>query len=646
LSDECGATGSATVTWTATDDCGNTTTTTATFTIVDTTAPVFTTIPEDLTVECDGEGNTNELNAWLAEVTAEDDCGGVTITNDFTALSDECGATGSATVTWTATDDCGNTTTTTATFTIVDTTAPIISCPNSPIVVIISAGETGYVASNGEFDHLGISDICGEVTATHNLDHSSENTLDGYVFPLGDTEVIWTVTDDCGNIAECSFIVTIYAPSLLVTKTADPQTYSNVGEEISYTITLTNNGNATLTDVVVTDPLTGLDFTIETLLPGETATFYETYIITYEDLYNGSVENIAFAAGFDPEGNEVAQSDSEIIYVVLDELQITLVSQTNVLCFGDETGAAEVQVTGGLYPYTIIWYTDPEQTGTEATNLPAGTYVVIVTDALGNTAQLTVTITQPDAPLNITYQLTNVLCNGAATGAVDVEIFGGTQPYTFQWSNGATTASINDLLAGSYSLLIEDANGCILELEVEITQPDALNISNINIVGVLCMEDQEGSIMFTVNGGVPPYTYFWSNEATSAGLVNVAGGDYSVEITDANGCVLSYDFFIPYQEEDCELRFPQGVTPNADGFNDYWVINGLIRFPNNKLRIFNRWGTIVYEAYPYKNDWDGRPNRGRPADGPDGILPSGTYFYVIELEPGMDPISGYIYLVK
>ncbi|MEE4177750.1 MAG: HYR domain-containing protein [Bacteroides sp.] len=628
------------------DDGGNLSSCSQIIIVDDQVAPLFTTIPEDLTVECDGEGNTAELNVWLADVAATDNCGDVILTHDFEGLTDGCGATGNATVTWTATDDCGNTATISATFSIEDTTAPTITCPDSPIVVVIGADETGYVAEGGEFDHLGIDDICGEVTATHNLEHSSETTLDGYEFPLGDTEVIWTVTDDCGNTTECSFIVTVYAPSLLVTKTADPQTYSNVGEEINYTITVTNNGNATLTDVVVTDPLTGLDFTIETLLPGETATFNETYIITYDDLFNGSVENTALASGFDPEDNEVTQSDTEIIYVVLDELQITLVSQTNVLCFGDETGAAEVQVAGGLYPYTIIWYTDPEQTGTTATNLPAGTYVVIVTDALGNTATITVIITQPEAPLNITYQVTNVLCNGAATGAVDVQVFGGTPPYSFNWSNGATTQNISELFAGTYSAIIEDANGCLLDLEVEITEPDALYISDIVIEGVLCMVDEEGSIQFSVGGGVTPYTYLWSNGATTAGLVNVPGGDYWVEVTDANGCLLSYDFFVPYQEEDCELRFPQGVSPDGDGFNDTWVINGLIRFPNNNLRIFNRWGTIVFEAAPYQNDWDGRPNRGRPADGPDGILPTGTYFYVIELEPGMNIHSGYIYLVK
>jgi large repetitive protein len=642
--DACGATGYVDVEFTLTDACGNDISKTARFTIVDTTAPVFTIIPQDLTIECDGEGNTAQLNTWLANVNASDICGDVTITHDFTALSDDCGATGSALVTWTATDACGNVASTSATFTIVDTTPPVIVCPGSQVVVVPGT-ETVYVAQNGEFDYVSIDDICGDVTATHNLVHTSQFTLDGYEFPLGNTEVIWTVTDACGNTAECSFLVTVYAPSLVVTKTAEPQVYSFAGEEITYTITVSNTGNAILTDVVVTDPLTGLDTTIEELLPGATVTFTETYIITYEDLFEGSVVNTAIALGFDPEGNDVTESDTETIYVILDDIEIILVSQTDVLCFGDETGSAEIQIVGGLYPYTITWYTDPEQTGLVATNLPAGTYVVIVTDALGNTTQLTVVITQPAAPLNITYQVTNVLCNGNNTGAIDVEVFGGTEPYSFLWSNGSTTQNLSNLIAGNYSLQIEDAHGCMLSLETTVTQPPALSISNISIEGVLCKEDEEGSIQFTVGGGVAPYTYLWSNNATTAGLVNVPGGDYWVIVTDANGCELAYDFFVPFEVEDCEFRIPQGLSPDGDGFNDLWEINGLVRFPNNVVRIYNRWGTLIFEAAPYQNNWDGRPNRGTGSAGSNGILPTGTYFYVIELQPGMKPITGYIYLV-
>jgi len=131
LSDDCGETGSALVTFTATDACGNFSTTSATFTIEDTTPPSITTPASDEIVECDGAGNVAELNAWLANhggAVASDTCCGTDVTwsNDFTGLSDDCGETGSALVTFTTTDCCGLSSTTQATFTIEDTTNPMI----------------------------------------------------------------------------------------------------------------------------------------------------------------------------------------------------------------------------------------------------------------------------------------------------------------------------------------------------------------------------------------------------------------------------------------------------------------------------------------------------------------------------------------
>ena len=131
ISDECGATGNVTVTFTASDDCGNSSSTTATFTIEDTVDPSMDTAASDETVECDGSGNTAALSAWLSNnggATATDACSAVTwsYSPDPATISDECGATGNVTVTFTASDDCGNSSSTTATFTIEDTTDPAI----------------------------------------------------------------------------------------------------------------------------------------------------------------------------------------------------------------------------------------------------------------------------------------------------------------------------------------------------------------------------------------------------------------------------------------------------------------------------------------------------------------------------------------
>ncbi|HPK05943.1 MAG TPA: hypothetical protein PK908_08610, partial [Bacteroidales bacterium] len=193
LSDGCGATGSAFVIWTATDAYGNTTTTSATFTIEDTTAPEFTIISQDLTVECDGSGNISDLNDWLVDVAADDVCGTVSITHNFTELSDGCGATGSAFVIWTATDACGNTTTISATFTIEDTTAPEFTI--IPQDLTVECDGSGNVSDlNDWLADVAADDVCGTVSITHDFTELSDGCG-----ATGSAFVIWTATDACGN---------------------------------------------------------------------------------------------------------------------------------------------------------------------------------------------------------------------------------------------------------------------------------------------------------------------------------------------------------------------------------------------------------------------------------------------------------------
>src|SRR5690606_25021072 len=197
LSDECGATGSATVTFTATDECGNFATATATFTIEDTTDPTIDIVANDVTVECDGQGNTQALNDWLASnggASASDSCStNLTWTNNFTSLSDECGATGSATVTFTATDECGNFATATATFTIEDTTDPTIDIVANDVTVECDGqGNTqalnDWLASNGG---ASASDSCStNLTWTNKL-----TSLSDECGATGSATVTFTATD-------------------------------------------------------------------------------------------------------------------------------------------------------------------------------------------------------------------------------------------------------------------------------------------------------------------------------------------------------------------------------------------------------------------------------------------------------------------
>src|SRR5690606_290099 len=252
LSDDCGLTGSATVTFTATDSCGNASTTTATFIIEDTTDPVLITPAQNLTVECDGLGNSVQLNAWLATAggaIASDTCGSIVWTNNFTTLSDGCGMTGSATVTFTATDECGNSRTETpATFTIEDTTSPVVTIPAQDMTVECDglgngAERAAWLASNGG---ASASDTCSGVVWSNNF-----TTLSDGCGMTGSATVTVTATAECGNSVNtlATFTIADTTAPVIVTPAADITVECDgSGNTADYQAWLASNGGAAATD--------------------------------------------------------------------------------------------------------------------------------------------------------------------------------------------------------------------------------------------------------------------------------------------------------------------------------------------------------------------------------------------------------------
>ena len=128
-------------------------------------------------------------------------------------------------------------------------------------------------------------------------------------------------------------------------------------------------------------------------------------------------------------------------------------------------------------------------------------------------------------------------------GIVDLSVIGGTAPYSYLWSNGATTQDINSLTAGYYSVLVTDANGCSAIIGDTVLQPLAFTSSAI-LQNINCYSQNTGAINLSVNGGTAPYTYLWSNSANTQDLNNLLAGTYSVTITDASNCVITNSFVL------------------------------------------------------------------------------------------------------
>lgn len=211
-------------------------------------------------------------------------------------------------------------------------------------------------------------------------------------------------------------------------------------------------------------------------------------------------------------------------------------SQSNVLCNGDNTGSASITPSGGTLPFVYQWNTGQSTSSLTGLTAPI-TLGVTVTDANGCITTASFTITQPVAALSATPSQNNVSCFGGSNGSASVAVAGGTPSYAYLWNNSQTDSSILGLTAGNYTVIITDTNGCVTTASISITQPPTALSTITSQSNLSCFGDNNGSASIAASGGVPPYTYLWSNGQTIASITGLTVGNYSVTTTDANGCI-------------------------------------------------------------------------------------------------------------
>ena len=210
---------------------------------------------------------------------------------------------------------------------------------------------------------------------------------------------------------------------------------------------------------------------------------------------------------------------------------VLTVNSTDETCQGNNNGTATASATGGMPGYTYSWSNGA--TGSTITNLALGTYSVTATDANGCTKVGSTTV-NPGGNLSVNATGINVSCNGGNDGSASASTNGGSAPYTYAWSNGGNSSTINTLMVGTYTVTATDQNGCTGTDVVMITQPSAITI-NLSVTDPGCAND-DGSITGMPSGGTAPYTYAWSNGGNTATISNLSAAMYSVTVTDANGC--------------------------------------------------------------------------------------------------------------
>lgn len=217
---------------------------------------------------------------------------------------------------------------------------------------------------------------------------------------------------------------------------------------------------------------------------------------------------------------------------------------TNTAC-GDTTGTAAVYVSGGATPYTYLW--SDGQTSQAATGLLQGTYSVTVTyNGTCDTSFSGIVIANTDGP-TVDMDSTDALCNGNCDGTATATVTGGTTPYSYLWSNGQTGSTATALCAGSYDITVTDGLGCITLASVSVGEPTLLALDTTS-TDVTCSGADDGTATVSVTGGVSPYSYLWSNGATSSSITGLSPGTYCVTVTDVNGCDPSVCFTIDEPE--------------------------------------------------------------------------------------------------
>jgi hypothetical protein len=240
-----------------------------------------------------------------------------------------------------------------------------------------------------------------------------------------------------------------------------------------------------------------------------------------------------------------------------------------VSCNANDDGAIDLTVTGGVPPYTYRW--NNGSVTQDMTGLDAGNYIVTVTDAASIAATGEWTVTQP-SEVSFLGETSNVTCYGGNNGSITIsETIGGTPPYGYLWSTGATTSFINGLMAGEYSVTVSDANGCMAIGMPQIDQPSEIIPSGV-IVQASCPQSSDGGINLSVNGGTTPYTYLWSTGSVTEDISGLGTGSYTVTITDGNSCIKTGVYAITAASGVCPVITVTGNVTTTVCYNANQII--------------------------------------------------------------------------
>lgn len=389
------------------------------------------------------------------------------------------------TYTYTVTDFCNNTSTNTITITEITpltiTSSVIdVNCnseSDGAITLAVSGGETpAYLWSNNETTASVVGLTAGNYSVTIS-DLCENQTLSFTVSEPSALNVSVTKTDNlCANGSDGN-------ASVIVTGGVTPYTYNWSNGETGNLISALPNG---------------------------------VYDITVSD-------------------NNNCEAYQSVTITSPAPLTITNIIVNNATSVGGSDGSIDITVTGGTSPYFYTW--NNGQTTQDISGLSAGVYTVTVEDNTYCQYIENISVGEPgNCNVVFTSSVMDVSCNGTADGAITVTpVNPSSSPFSYSWSNGGTTNSLNGLSGGVYTLTITDANQCESIADFSVTEPSAITIT-VSQSNATTPNGSEGSVIVTTAGGTTPYSYSWNNGATTANITGLSEGVYTLTVTDGNNC--------------------------------------------------------------------------------------------------------------
>ena len=309
--------------------------------------------------------------------------------------------------------------------------------------------------------------------------------------------------------------------------------------------------------------------------------------------------------------------------------------------YDDSTHIVEVEIdsTTTSGPFEHIWYDESQGSlhdsigyGPISPVLCEGTYFVVTTDVSNNCFVVDTFDVEFYLPLNgiVDITTTTVFPNSDLWGF---------DPYVYLWDNGEVTQHAN-ICPGFHWVEVTDKDGCTLREDFEIEEL-IISLDPASVILECNLENLDICIKALpdggTDGGIGTYFFEWWNGETADEICSgIMPGNLNVIVEDANGCKEDTSFVITSMTSEC---IPNVFTPDGDGMNDTWSLEDAFLFSDSEIRIYGRYGKLLFESVGYNQAWDGTNEKGND-------IPDGAYFYSIDIGHGVDPIKGTVTILR